>query len=234
VRVNPDVDPRTHAYTTTGKRNEVRRGHLNAPSVCSIRAGAFSPRVAWGFQPMIPRQRRTNRRAHSRSTAGPRATEARATSGRPSLRNHLHIGLAVNRLSLVDQSQGPALIDELRAAATRSTRLDIGGGFGAALSPHRSAAGSEYAEAIDSAAARQGPAESFWNRVGPCCPMRACFHRVSIEGIGREAIRDLCAGMNDSSGPLCMTRIIIWPVEPGAGIRPQRAARTWISGQRRR
>lgn len=121
LRVNPDVDPKTHAYTTTGKR-ETKFG-VDIEHAADV-FERFGLREAGG--------------------APPRPGCVRLTG------LHLHIGSPVNDPQAYAESirRALALVDRLRRDGLLIDTLDIGGGFGAFYVGGEAPAASDYARVI--------------------------------------------------------------------------------------
>ncbi len=126
LRVNPDVDPKTHRYTTTGKK--------------ATKFGVDLERAREVF------------RAHAaaRSGASAQSADARCVNLRGL---HVHLGSPVNDLDAYRESvrRCVALIEQLRQDGCGIDTLDLGGGFaadylgdaGAAFAPYAHAAAEE-------------------------------------------------------------------------------------------
>src|SRR5262249_5739890 len=204
LRVNPDVDPKTHRYTSTGKKE--------------TKFGVDIERARRVFD---AHRSGENRSCENRSCENP---FSHASPGVHLCGLHLHIGSPVNSVEpYVDAiRKGLALIDELRAAGHTIDTLDIGGGFGAHYRSTEAPLAAEYAQAIVPLLRGRDmqiilePGRSIAANAGILLT-RVLY--VKASGDKHFVICD--AGMNDLIRPsLYDAYHFIWPTHPQAGFIP--------------
>ncbi len=194
LRVNPDVDARTHAYTTTGKRG-------NKFGVDIERAEAFFEKYA-------------------RGPGG--AGESGGMGGVTLDGIHLHLGSPIYSTEpYVDGiTKALALIDRLASRGVAVRLLNIGGGYGADYESSKSPPASAYADAIvPLLKERAAKGLAIWMEPGRTISANAGLLLTRVEyvkeaGGKRFVICD--AGMHTLIRPsLYGSFHFIWPCDPG-------------------
>ncbi len=212
LRVNPDVDPKTHRYTSTGKKETKFGVDLN-------------------------RARRVFEQHGARSAGEGTAGASRSPSTVRLTGIHLHIGSPVNTIEpyVAAIQKTLALIDELRAAGFTIDTLDIGGGFGAHYKGSEAPPAVQYAEQI--VPLLRGRGLKIIMEPGRSIAANAGILLTRVLYLKKSGERDFLivdAGMNDLIRPsLYDAYHFIWPTHPAPQFVPNdRGAAEQLPGLR--
>lgn len=211
LRVNPDVDPKTHVYTTTGKRE--------------TKFGVDVERARNVFHTFAARQQ--DRRGAANYPANYPALDLSAI--------HLHIGSPVNDVNAYVESvtKGLALIDELRRDGYTIRALNIGGGYGAHYEKEQAPPAVDYANAIVPLVRGRGlqillePGRTITANAGVLL-CKTLYTKAS----GDKQFVIVDAAMTELIRPCLYGAFhFVWPVRPAGGaVPPERSAALKLPG----
>jgi len=216
LRVNPDVDPKTHRHVATGKKEtkfgvdleraeRVFRSFAGSAGAPSGHPGTATSRAVAGGTPAVPGR-------HV-------ALEA----------VHLHIGSQITTVEPYVQAvtKALALARTLRGAGLAITALDIGGGFAADYETGDALDAEEFAKALVPLLA--GAGLEFIMEPGRFIAGNAAILVTQVQylkmGGGRKFVL-VDSGMHHLIRPaLYGSYHHIWPVDPGAEFEPRQRTR---------